>query len=453
MIEKIRGGNTMHLETLLEKIQDIRFVDPHTHVDSAHLSARGLSDVLLYHMVISDLYTAGCPDGARLSENPTREEMHARLERAVPFVPSIVNTSCYWGVRIILKDLYGVEDRITPDNWRYIDDLIAERKDDRAWHREVLRRAGISKVVTEYGRRGDRSNDDILEYSQEWAFFTRAQWGRFDAALLELEYAWNHEESCSPLPVTTTDADLQFEKKIHTIEDVYAAIRHYCDRTPEDVCSNSASHLSTDIHYRNVGRDEMEKALKNRAHAGTYERDVYANFIQQEYMRELDRRKSGLILQFSVGAEPLPYETCSLLNARTAYEFAEVIAQYPERMFTFSLSSAAHNQQFCTIARELPNVVMVGYWWHNFFPTIIRQVMSERLDMLSLEKQIGYFSDAYCVDWIYAKSRIVRRQLAEVLLPRIASGQYDERTALDIVRAICFDTPRKVFGITPSASL
>lgn len=443
----------MHAHSLLEKINEIPFVDPHTHLDSGHLSARGLSDILLYHMVISDLYTAGCPDGMRLSEQPDREEMERRLQRAIPYVPKIVNTSCYWGMRTILKDLYGFDAPLTQDNWRYVDAMIAERKDDRDWQHEVLRRAGIQKVVTEYGRRGDGRHDDILEYSQEWAFFTRAQWGRFDTALLELEYAWNHEASCSPLPVTASDEDLRFAKKIHTLEDVHAAIRHYCDRTPEDVCTNAASHLSTDIHYRPVGAEEMARALENRANAGVEERDVYANYIQQEYMRELDRRKSGLILQFSVGAEPLPYETCAQLNMRTAYEFASVIASYPERTFTFSLSSAMHNQQFCTIARELPNVVMVGYWWHNFFPTIMRQVMGERLDMLSLEKQIGFFSDAYCAEWIYAKSKIVRNQFAQVLAQRIDMGQYDERTALDIVRTVCNETPCKVFGITPSPVL
>ena len=33
----------------------------------------------------------------------------------------------------------------------------------------------------------------------------------------------------------------------------------------------------------------------------------------------------------------------------------------------------------------------------------IRQVMEERLDMLPANKQIGFFSDAYCVEWSYAK--------------------------------------------------
>ena len=40
-------------------------------------------------MIISELYSAGCPDGARLSEEPTIEEAHYRLERAIPYLKHI----------------------------------------------------------------------------------------------------------------------------------------------------------------------------------------------------------------------------------------------------------------------------------------------------------------------------------------------------------------------------
>ena len=46
-------------------------LDVHTHIDAGHLTARGLCDLLLYHMVISDLYAAGCPSGARLPGSPS----------------------------------------------------------------------------------------------------------------------------------------------------------------------------------------------------------------------------------------------------------------------------------------------------------------------------------------------------------------------------------------------
>ena len=48
-----------------------------------------------------------------------------------------------------------------------------------------------------------------------------------------------------------------------------------------------------------------------------------------------------------------------------------------------------------------------------------RKLPFERLDMVPLNRQIGFFSDAYCVEWTYAKMIIVRKQMAEVLAQKI----------------------------------
>ena len=63
----------------------VPLLDAHTHLDATHLRARGLHDILLYHMVISDLVSAGCPDRDGLPRSPTDEEARARIERALPY--------------------------------------------------------------------------------------------------------------------------------------------------------------------------------------------------------------------------------------------------------------------------------------------------------------------------------------------------------------------------------
>jgi hypothetical protein len=80
----------------------------------------------------------------------------------------------------------------------------------------------------------------------------------------------------------------------------------------------------------------------------------------------------------------------------------------------------------------------------------MRQVMSERLDMLATNKQVGFFSDAYCADWTYAKSVLVRKQLAEVLAQKVAQGQYGTDEALSIARAILFESPQSLLGMKPA---
>src|SRR5512137_795035 len=93
---------------LNEALTDLPLLDPHTHLVGGKLGARGLHDILLYHMAVSDLYAAGCPSGARLTQYPgwpTIEEAHARIEEALPYLRYVRNTSISWGIRIILRDL------------------------------------------------------------------------------------------------------------------------------------------------------------------------------------------------------------------------------------------------------------------------------------------------------------------------------------------------------------
>jgi len=434
---------------LYDEISTIPLYDVHTHMDALHLTARGLHDVLLYHMVISDLYNAGCPDGARMSESPDESEIEFRIERALPFVKHIQNTSCFWGARIILKDLYGWDEPITKDNWKKIHEIIAKKYNEASWAREILKKANVTRLCTELWRGHGGVADDIFHYALEWAFFTRCQWGQFDTALLELEHAWNQDEPGAPLPVTTDRTSLNFKKTIKSLSDVNDAVKHYCGRIPYGKVLSAASHFSTDISYGSVSGAEMEKALANREGAGAAERDIYANYINEMFLNEIESNGKNLVLQFSLGAEPLPFETGSKLRTETVFELASMFDKHPKVRFSLFLANEAQNQAFCTLCRELPNVSMAAYWWHNFFPSSIRKVMNERLEMMAANKQLGFFSDACCADWAYAKTVIVKKQLAEVLAGKIGQGQYDEKTALAVARQILNETPQTLLGMKP----
>jgi glucuronate isomerase len=443
-------SNIQIVRTLEEGLAEIPLLDIHTHLDASHLAARGLHDILLYHMLISDLVSAGCPSRERLSEDPSDAEAIARLEEAIPYLPHVQNTSIFWGVRIILRDLYGWTEPITLQNWRTLDARIRERSNDANWPREMFKRAGVRRAGTELWRRHDGAYDDILQYALEWAFFARAQWGVNDIPLYELERAWNQSEPGAPLPVTMGEGRPALARTIQTLEDVQAAIQHYVARIPYGKILSTAQHISTDIHFVSVNDEDMAEALIRRQEATPAERDIYASYILEAFLTELEKHADEIVYQFSFGAEPLPFETGSKLRQDTIFEVAAIIARHPRVRFQVFLSSQHANQSLCTLARELPNVSLAGYWWHNFFPSVMRQVMSERLDMLATNKQVGFFSDAYCADWTYAKSVLVRKQLAEVLAQKVAQGQYGIDEALSIARAILFESPQSLLGMKPA---
>jgi len=433
-----------------EALAEVPVLDIHTHLVGGRLGARGLHDVLLYHMVVSDIYAAGCPSGARLTQFPgwpSTEEAQARIEEALPFLPTIQNTSGFWAVRWMLRDLYGWQEPITASSWRKLDALIRERADDRAWHHSILDRLNIRRTGTEIARRGNGEDDDRLQYALEWGFFTRCQWGEFDTALYELERCWGRSPE-SPSPIGAGGRP-PASRTIRTLADVHAAVTHYVNAIPYDQILSTATHLSTDIDYRLVSDEEMEAALARRSQAGPVERDVYASYINEVFLTQLEQHADRIVFQFSFGAEPLPFETGSRLKQETIRQLAEIIGRHARLKFQCFLSSRHANQSLCTLARELPNFSLAGCWWHNFFPDIMRQVMAERLDMLPTNKQIAFFSDAYCVEWTYAKAMLVRRQLAHVLAERIDREQLSFSEALQIAEAILFQSPQKLLGMVP----
>lgn len=441
----------MSLE-LERALAEIPIIDIHTHLVGGKLAARGLHDLLLYHMVVSDLYAAGCPNGARLTQYPgwpSRDEAAARIEEALPYLPHIQNTSSYWGLRIILRHHYGWPAPIDKSNWKRLDAMIRERSNDRSWPREVLTRAGIDRSGTELARRGNGSDDDCLQYALEWGFFTRCQWGEFDTALYELERCWGKSPE-SPSPIGSGQRPAT-ERTIKSLEDVHQAVAHYVESIPYDRIISTATHFSTDINYRMVSDGEMAAAIARRGQAGPAERDCYASYVNELFLTMLEARGEQLVFQFSLGAEPLPFETASRLSQRTIGQVAEIIGRHPKLKFQCFLGSRHANQSMCTLARELPNLSLAGYWWHNFFPSAIAQVMHERIEMLPANKQVGFFSDAYCAEWSFAKAVIVRKVLAKVLSERIEMGQFNQRQAVDFAREILYQTPKTLLGMTARA--
>ncbi len=426
-------------------------IDAHTHLVGGRLGAGGLHDVMLYHMAVSELYSAGCPSGARLTQYPGwpgETESRTRIEEALKYMPRVRATSTSWMVQTILRELYDCDEAVTMDNWGVMDARIRERSGDREWHREILRHAGVEAVCTELARRGAGLDDDILAYSLEWAFFTRCQWGEFDTALYELERCWGRTpESPSPIGVGPRPPA---ERAILTLEDVHAAIKWYVDQLPAERIVSVATHISTDIDYREIQPEDMAASLKRRPEAGPLERDIYASYINERFLTELERCHDGKILfQFSLGAEPLPFETASRILQRTIAQLATMIARHPGLHFQCFVSSLHANQSLCTMARELPNLSLAGYWWHNFFPSIMQRVMTERLDMLPLNRQVGFFSDAYCVEWVYGKAMLVREMMAMVLAERVELGQFDIEEAMSVAAEILYDTARDLLHIQP----
>ena len=67
--------------------------------------------------------------------------------------------------------------------------------------------------------------------------------------------------------------------------------------------------------------------------------------------------------------------------------------------------------------------------------------------MVAINKQVGFFTDAYTMEWAYIKSRLIREVTAKVLAERVEEGRYTKKTALDIAASLLSGTATELFGL------
>jgi glucuronate isomerase len=138
-----------------------------------------------------------------------------------------------------------------------------------------------------------------------------------------------------------------------------------------------------------------------------------------------------------------------LFDQRTSLaQYAKLFNAFPEVTFCVSVLSSGQNQELVSYSWIFPNVVTSGHWWYSNIPAYIERDARARLQAVPKTKQIGYFSDAYKLEFVLPKYNMYRRILAQILAddfirPRV----YTEAQAMEMARLLLRDNARRIFGV------
>jgi glucuronate isomerase len=135
-------------------------------------------------------------------------------------------------------------------------------------------------------------------------------------------------------------------------------------------------------------------------------------------------------------------QRCSLLQYR------ELFNAFPNVTFCVSVLSSGMNQELVSHAWIFPNVVTCGHWWYSNVPAYIEPDLRARLQAVPKTKQIGYYSDAYKLEFVRPKYDMYRRALAKVLADDfVRPRRLTESAAVDLARMILRDNVRRIFDV------
>ena len=81
-------------------------------------------------------------------------------------------------------------------------------------------------------------------------------------------------------------------------------------------------------------------------------------------------------------------------------------------------------------------------------PAFIQHDCRTRLQAVPKTKQLGYYSDAYKLEFVLPKFAMYRRILAQILADDfVKPGIYNERQAVELARLLLRENTRRIFSV------
>lgn len=405
--------------------------DPHSHINPHRPAARNLDEVLGYHYYTELGHSAGMP-----SEKVAPElEPLARARNLTDYLERIDNTVQYSWLLEIARTFYGFKhDRITPEN---VDELYAAADrphDGAAWDREVWTKTRLEAVFL------TNDFDDPLE---GWDTSKYVPCLRTDDLVLKLH-----------LPATgrrlreSTGVDVQdyasLRQAIGVLFERFAArgARACAISLPPDFAplraapKRAVTPIRRALHQMDLRPDEHDEIR----------RVVF--WTLAEFCADF-----GMPFDLMIGPIRDVYPAGvsggrDLFDRRVSlHDYRELFNHFSGVTFPVSTLSPDAGGELVAYSWIFPNVLPLGHWWYSNIPAYIAADLKARIQAVPKVKLVGYYSDAYKLEFVLPKFNMFRRVLAETLVDDVVRGRgWPLDRALDLARLILLENPRRLFS-------
>jgi glucuronate isomerase len=405
--------------------------DPHTHIDAHRPAARHFEEILGYHYYTELAHSAGMPTAA-VSPALDQDERAARIVEYLDRIDSTVQYS--WLLEIARTFHQFPHDRITPKN---LGELLAKADhghDGPQWDREVWKASGLETVFL------TNDFDDPLDGFDTQTYVPCL---RTDDLVLKLNEPRTIARLKTALDMEIGDATSLRQALGRLFERFVARGARACAVSlPPDFAPRPASYrraatpIRKAIHGMELRRDEIEEV---RCAVFWTLAELCAEFrLPFDLMIGPIR---NVYPQGVAGGRDLFDRRVSL------YDYRDLFNHFATVSFPVSTLSPDAAGELVAYSWIFPNVLPMGHWWYSNVPTFIAADLRARVQALPKTKLLGYYSDAYKLEFIAPKFNMYRRILAEVLAEEvIRSRGWPAERALELAKVILIDNPKRIFA-------
>jgi glucuronate isomerase len=415
---------------LFEEICRWPIYDPHTHIDALRPAARNLDEVLGYHYYTELAHSSGMP--AELVAPGLAPKVRAK--NLAEHIGRIDNTVQYSWLLEIARTFYGfTHDRITPENVDELYDRADHELDGASWDRTVWTKSQLETCFL------TNDFDDPLE---GWDTTKYVPCLRTDDLVLKL-----HEPRTVERLRKATDVD------VHDCATLRQAIGTLFERFVARGARACAISLPPSFAPLRPTPKQAVTPVRRALHQMDLRPEEH-NDVRRLVFWTLAEFCAEFRLPFDLMIGPIrdvyPAGVAGgrdLFDRRVSlHDYRELFNHFSGVMFPISTLSPDAGPELVAYSWIFPNVLPMGHWWYSNIPSFIAADLRARLEALPKTKPVGYYSDAYKLEFVLPKFNMFRRVLAETLTESAVLGRgWTVDRALEVAQLLLIDNPRRIF--------
>ncbi|MGE3818858.1 MAG: glucuronate isomerase [Isosphaeraceae bacterium] len=415
---------------LLDEMARWPIYDPHSHIDAHRPAARNFDEILGYHYYTELAHSAGMP-AARVAPELDPE---TRVRNLADNLHTLDNTVQYSWLIEIARSFHGFSgDRITPDVIESLYERADKSRESSAWDQSVWERSNIEAVFL---------TNDFDDPLKGWDTTRYVPCLRTDDLVLKL-----HEKRTAERLRASADVDVQdyatLRQAIGVLFERFVAqgARACAISLPPDFVPRKGAPLR--------GVTPIRRAL-NQMDLRPDEHDEVRRIVFWTIAEFCAEFRLPFDLMIGPIRNVYPAGVSGgrdLFDRRVSlHDYQELFNHFPGVTFPVSTLSPDAGAELVAYSWIFPNVVPLGHWWYSNIPAYIAADLRARIQAVPKVKVVGYYSDAYKLEFVLPKFNMFRRILAETLATECVRGRgWPVERALELARLILIDNPRRIF--------
>ena len=367
------------------------------------------------------------PSERRESDPMLEKAATTTWEKLAPFLEKSGSNSFVRNLVRAVTELHGEgEETITRENWERLDASVRRQHQRAEWRHEVLRRAGIERLIT------DPYTDPLLD--------AQSTLGENYHSVMRINCfvcGW-HPESQDHNGNNAQTLLRRLGLAPSTFEEYLAALEKLMD----GMAQRHQVALKNALAYdRDVAFDEPDEALARKAWGKATptpsERKAFSDLVVDRLCRLAGER--DLPIQMHLGT--------AIIRGSHPLKAAGLIERHPKTRFLLMHLAYPWSRDLLGMAFVYRNIWLDLTWSWLLSPSHFKLALHEAIEMLPDESRMMIGGDNWHVEETYGTMRLARQWIGDVLEEKVARGYFGVEDAQRLARKILRENAIAFFNL------